>query len=163
MYKENQKYTSPHIEFGFDNLKRRLRLEYEMYHEDIEAIVNTLICLENFENDNMNPCPDYPSPVTILTPNSKSLTACTKTVITKAYEKPRYGREFNFYQAYGALCRYYENCRNKTALGIFLTLVWRPSELRYVEQFFSYAKRFGTRTLILLQYKQEIYPLRFYK
>ena len=134
-----------------------------MYHEDIEAIVSTLVCLNTFENDNMGTNCDGLFPVTILKPNLKGLNVCTKTVITKAYEKPRYGREFNFYQAYGALCRYYENCRNKTTLGIFVTLVWRPSELRYVEQFFSYAKRFGTRTLILLQYKQEIYPLSFYK
>lgn len=75
---------------------------------------------------------------------------CVPLVIAIAREHPRLRREFTLEGAVRALLGVYKQCQGMTSIGVLVTDVWRPSNLKNHEYDIRTAQQAGTKTVPLL-------------
>jgi hypothetical protein len=77
-------------------------------------------------------------------------THCSDLVVVEAAERPLYGNYFTLRQSLEALANYYQSCQGIVRLGVVVSDVWRPSDLRQFEVPLEFFMCRGINTLFFL-------------
>jgi hypothetical protein len=142
--------TEPRMFFDYDcaSLHRELRdLRDELGGHEIDQIVSALHNALSADGPYYD---DDGSSGVLSRGASKAQVVCLPLVIAIAREVPSNRREFTLTGAIQALTSTYSKCRGVTSIGVLITDVWRPSNLKNHEYDLRTARNNGIRTVPVL-------------
>ena len=142
--------TEPRIFFDYDctSLHRELRnLRDELADHEVDQIVSTLHSALSADGPYYD---DDGSSGVLSRGAGKAQVVCLPLVVAIAREVPCNRREFTLTGAIRALTGAYSRCRGMTSIGVLVSDVWRPSNLKHHEYDLRTAQNQGIRTIPIL-------------
>ena len=88
--------------------------------------------------------------ISILRPDGKPLSACTKFVAVPAAEKGSYHNSYTLKVGCDALLNYYQHCQGIVVMGVVVTDIWRPSNKNELEIPIQIFESLGIKTMFVL-------------
>jgi hypothetical protein len=153
--------TEPHMFFDYDtrHLYRELReMRSELQDHEIDQIVASLQSALSADG----PYYDTAGSSGILSRGGGSgQGACVPLVIAVAREAPCLRREFTLNGAIKALTSTYLKCHGMTSIGVLVTDVWRPSNLKNHEYDLRTAQNHGIKTIPIMINGRSLKALKF--
>jgi hypothetical protein len=87
--------------------------------------------------------------------------ACVPLIVAIAKEHPTHKREFTLSGAIEALLKVYTQCYGMTSIGVLVTDVWRPGNLKNREYDLRMSLQIGIKTVPLLVTGRAIQAVKF--
>jgi len=153
--------TEQRIFFDYDcaALHRELRdLRAELANHEIDQIVSALRSALSADGPYYN---DDGTSGILSRGAGKTQIVCLPLVVAIAKEVPSLKREFTLTGAIRALTSTYAKCRAMTSIGVLVTDVWRPSNLKHHEYDLRTAENSGIRTVPILINGRSLKPVKF--
>lgn len=142
--------TEPRLFFDYDLtvLEKDLReMRQDLEDHEIWEISKAIRCALSPDGPYFS---DHGTSALLSRGNGHDQTVCVPLVIANVREHPRLRREFTLHGAVRALLGVYRQCHGMTSVGVLLTDVWRPSNLKNHEYDLRTALQRGTKTVPLL-------------
>lgn len=153
--------TEPRMFFDYDcaSLYRELRdLRDELGNHEIDQIVSALRSALSADGPYYG---DDGSSGILSRGAGKTPVTCLPLVVAIAREAPSLKREFTLTGAIRALTSTYAKCRGMTSIGVLVTDVWRPSNLKHHEYDLRTAVNSGIKTVPVLINGRSLKPVKF--